>query len=425
MRDTRHAVLIQWPDEAKTYSPQFQTEEHFRTKWHRVLEKAYDSAPISCLCYGRGEKQLAIRHSTRSGSFSLARYPLTGPNHSPDCLYYAPDAYSSGMGSYARDVVEELSNGDIRVRLRFGLQPGEPCTPPAVTVNPRNIQPQSSKSSMSLLALLHLLWSETNLHSWSPAMHGKRNLSLVHFLLRKLARKIQVGKHHLNDFLLVASPHAESRQSSYNSSRVTKAVLGNHRLVVIAPLAAHTNSREEADDFLSISGFHGIPRIRIDQAAWSIAKLRYEAAIRAWRKGSRVIAIVHTTPPVSESSSITMLSVGLMPVSEQWIPFDSQYEAVVEQKLRKEGRRFYKPLRFDASDEHVFPDFWLTDFPDRTEMPMEVFGMQTPEYLMRKYIKTQYYNDNYGVEGWWSWDAAESSGVDSIPAFPQPRSHHS
>lgn len=425
MRDTLHPISIKWPEGSKTYTPEFQSEEQFSGQWHRVLEKAYDVAPIFCLCYGRGEKKLAIRHASRSGRFSLARYPLTGPNHSSDCVYYAPDVNSSGMGSYARDVVEELPNGDLRVKLRFGFQAGEPSNSTNGSLNLHSQDSRASKPSMSLLALLHLLWSETNLHSWSPAMEGKRHLGLIHYLLRKVGRKVQVGKHSLDDNMIVASPTQDSKQSRQNDFRVKKAIQSNNRLIVIAPLAAHSFPREESTSFLSISGFYGIPKIRIDQAAWTVAKLKYESAIRAWRNGFRVMAIIHTTAPSSESSPIRMLSVGLMPVSEQWIPFDSLYEAEVERKLREEGRHFYKPLRFDASEEQVFPDFWLTDLPGRIEMPMEVFGMSTPEYLRRKYIKTQYYNDTYGVNGWWSWEASGSAGVHTIPPFPESRGHHS
>lgn len=43
------------------------------------------------------------------------------------------------------------------------------------------------------------------------------------------------------------------------------------------------------------------------------------------------------------------------------LPVDSGYEALIAEKLVAARRRFEKPLRFDAGDDAVFPDFWLRD----------------------------------------------------------------
>lgn len=46
---------------------------------------------------------------------------------------------------------------------------------------------------------------------------------------------------------------------------------------------------------------------------------------------------------------------------------------------------------------------------------MEVFGMNTPEYLQRKQEKTAYYDVEYGQGHWWYWEAA---GRMEMPLFP-------
>lgn len=48
-------------------------------------------------------------------------------------------------------------------------------------------------------------------------------------------------------------------------------------------------------------------------------------------------------------------------------------------------------------------------------MPLEVWGMATAEYRARKAEKAAYYDDTYGEDGWWSWDAATG---DPVPDFP-------
>ncbi|MCT6593110.1 DUF1173 domain-containing protein [Pantoea dispersa] len=73
------------------------------------------------------------------------------------------------------------------------------------------------------------------------------------------------------------------------------------------------------------------------------------------------------------------------------IPLDSHYEGMVDARLWEEKRTFIKPLRYDG-EEVVFPDFVLTDVPGTQVLPIEFFGMNTPEYLPRKLVKTAIYD---------------------------------
>jgi len=63
----------------------------------------------------------------------------------------------------------------------------------------------------------------------------------------------------------------------------------------------------------------------------------------------------------------------------------------------------------------VFPDFVLKDVPGVDALPMEVFGMNSPEYLQRRQVKTAHYEAEYGPGRWWYWDAAAKP---DMPAFP-------
>ncbi|ARF52133.1 DUF1173 family protein [Pantoea stewartii] len=143
-----------------------------------------------------------------------------------------------------------------------------------------------------------------------------------------------------------------------------------------------------------------------------------------WRRGMKVVVIAETEPPETTfrhtdgrnrpSSCSTVIDVALMTVSPRFIPLDSGYEGMVEDRLWQEKRAFIKPLRYDG-EEDVFPDFVLKDVPGVDALPMEVFGMNTPEYLQRKQAKTAHYDREYGPGHWWCWNAPEKS---DIPAFP-------
>ena len=66
----------------------------------------------------------------------------------------------------------------------------------------------------------------------------------------------------------------------------------------------------------------------------------------------------------------------------------------------------------------VFPDFLLKDVPGREIVPLEVFGMNTPDYLERKAVKLEHYREEYGEGNWWNWDANKADALSNIPAFP-------
>ena len=426
MNDKLYAVRIAFTDSEKEYSPEFQTSPGQAQFWKGVLQKAHSRSVVTCLCGGPGDRRLAIRYLSSSDKFTLSKYPHTGPEHALSCAFYSPDQNKSGLGAYGVGVVEETLAGDLKIRLKLGLRkkgtadgeldeeaPAQDETKPTATPSAG-----PSKTAMTLLGLLHLLWSESHLNTWTPAMTGKRNLGLVHHLLTATAEKVLTSRMRLAEALVVATSSASGKHPDANAAKVTKAIRNGRRLVVVAPLAAHTPEREEcATNYLTITGFHGVPRLMVDPELWSVVKRRFSREISAWRQGRRVIAIAQTDKPSSKAKADT-LDIALMVVSNEWVPVESSYEATIEAKLREESRRFLKPLRFDSSEEVVFPDFWLTDVGTAQEYPMEVYGRADPKYLARKQVKTDHYTNEYGSSGWWWWDAAADPKGQNIPPFP-------
>ncbi|MFO2466552.1 DUF1173 domain-containing protein [Pseudomonas sp. 15FMM2] len=134
----------------------------------------------------------------------------------------------------------------------------------------------------------------------------------------------------------------------------------------------------------------------------------FAAELNAWQAGAQIYAIVHVSVRAGTKPYADVNKVALMRVSERLIPLDSGHEATVEKLLYDNQRSFYKPLRFDA----VFPDFWLLDMA--SDYPMEVFGMNTAEYLARKVVKVAHYNANY-PSGWWQWDACANATIAPLP----------
>ena len=421
MSDQRYAVTIVHGDSVKQYSEQFQTQASYAAPWKAVLQKAHKQATVSCQCPGTGCRLLAVRHMSDNDSFHLSRYPRTGAEHALDCVYYSPDPDKSGLGSYSKGVVEETSEGDLKIKLTLSLRKKEPADTgqaPEATGSSSG-SGKATKPAMTLLGLLHLLWNEAGLNTWSPGMAGKRGLGLVHSRLQDAADRMLASRMRIGDALVIAAG-SKGFQSEANERKVKSAIKNNRRLLVIAPLAGHTEDREKtAARYLTITGFNGVPRMFLDDEIWSTVARRFKRELSAWRQGRRVIAIVQSDQP-TEPGKAQALNVALMVVSDEWIPVESSYEAVIEARLREESRRFVKPLRFDSSEDQVFPDFWLMDASAGTEYPMEVYGRSDPKYLARKEVKATYYRTHYGT-GWWAWDASSDPQGNAIPEFPSVR----
>ncbi|MFU5648602.1 DUF1173 family protein [Pseudomonas aeruginosa] len=411
MLNRRYPVLIS----GKRYSPEFQTDKQYAKSWKVVLERAYGTHAI-CQCPSSGSRKLSIKRREDSDGFHLARFAGTGHEHSNDCRYYAPAPERSGMQGYAIGVVEEGEDGSIRVRLARGIRVQAPRSEESDGASVTR-SPGKSKPAMTLLGLLHLLWSESRLSTWYPAMEGKRNSGIVNYALLQAAERVAASRMKLNEVLLLAAQR-DSKGAARNQAITKSAITRDLRLVAISPLARYNPERHSGDiGRLPLSGPFGMPILHLPPAVWATAARKFERELSAWRRGSRVIAIAQVTPRKGESlSQGDVVELALMQVSERWIPVDSDYEGVIEAKLHAAGRSFDKPLRYDADESEVFPDFWLLDAGK--DYPLEVFGMNTPAYLERKAVKTAWYNREYGGEGWWSWDAAADPKGKNIPPFP-------
>ncbi|EMN3634435.1 DUF1173 family protein [Pseudomonas aeruginosa] len=401
----------------KRYSKEFQVDEISAKSWRSVLDKAYGVTHATCCCPGKGGKKLAIKLRESSDSYHLARFAGTGAEHANQCRFYAPAPEASGLQGYATGVVVEGDDGSLRIKLARGLRvlPTREAEDEARAMTA--IQPGIRRPAMTLLGLLHFIWQESRLNTWYPAMEGKRNLFSVAKALANTAPRINAGRVRLNEVLLLPS-RKDSDRARENQSRVQAALDRGLRLVVIAPLARY-DAPKHGDDLerLPLSMPFGMPTLYLNDQ-WSRAGGRFQREISLWKDGNSVMAIAQAEVRMGKKYPYAkVLDLALMSVSDRWIPTDSSYEALVEQQLRAEGRAFEKPLRFDAREEDIFPDFWMLDTDQ--PYPMEVFGMATPEYLARKHVKERYYTREYGSSGWWRWDASSDPSGLKMPAFPK------
>lgn len=411
-----YSVEVSLGGQAKRYSPSFQSEHQFAEAWQRVLVMAHGNAVVTCTCSGSGEKRLAVVN--RFDRYHLARFPDSGAQHAEDCRFFSVDPADSGMSAYKRGVIQELDDGNIKIKLKVGLQHRATKAPSTDAESSPTIasatRSSTTQSSMSPLGLLHYLWTMAGLNTWSPGMKGKRNLGVAHHHLMEAAKRLFIGRIQLSRNLLIGTPSEHSAQAKMNQAKAVAAHVARQRLLVVAPLARKVQDAERHKS-LPISGFHGIPHLNVSDQMWEVTENRFPAMMAAWAAGARVVAIAQTDPPrvSGDVLSASVVDLSLMWLSDHWIPVDSGFECIVADELVAQHRRFEKPLRFDSS-ESALPDFRLKD--THQAVPMEVWGMSTPEYEARKTEKMAQYDALYGPSGWWSWNAING---DPMPPFPE------
>lgn len=412
----------------------------FRTaepeQWQRWLKHARANKAttvVTCLCHPPEEdaqrRRLKVHLSQKTDYCWLASWAFSGHEHAPDCRFYSVWSDERQAAIYAPDVVKAAPDGSIVVRLPTGLQKKgiQEKKPDAIPVSPGPVK-RRRQPSMRLLGLLHLLWEQSGINVWHPAFDRKKRYpGWVSWRLNEMAARVRIGQVPLQQSLMLMAMK-DSPQAAQNRHIAKDAARASRRLILISQLAAWSDAADaRLQHTLPLGLFAGFPALQLPDDVRARLARSFSRELGDWRRGARIIVICETEPPETvfirregrnlPRSSCRIIDAALMTVSPRYIPLDSRYEEMVEARLWQEKRAFIKPLRYDG-EEDVFPDFVLTDVAGMEALPMEVFGMNTPDYLQRKQVKTALYDREYGAGQWWQWDASEDPEGMDMPGFP-------
>lgn len=435
-RKQQSKVCVHLLDKEKPYyfSPEQQksTPPNF---FQHSLKLAWDNRNYiaTCCCDPAQELKLYVRSNKGSGPFTLRRNPNTGPRHKQSCSYHSRVNTDSGAQAYSSSAVREEEDGTLRIGLDFSLRvsTADPeRAAPAAMHPPRERKQVKRLRKMKMLGLLHLLWENTGLNEWAPWLEGKRRLTTVMTRLQKEASSIKQGRTVLADVLLLQG------NEQANKKAVSYACANSRRLIVISELNEWSPALIASNN-LSLVGTTknsppaGMPYLTIDSSRWESSLARFPRDVAWWQRGGKIIAVAVTDVPVKKTSkksgqeyfSACVRQVVLMMVSERWIPLDSSFEGIIEEKLAKERRQFIKPLIYDSAEDQYHPDFILTDVNGSDFVPLEVWGLETEDYLHHRAVKEKWYQQEFD-DTWWSWDAVRYPRGDEIPTFPQRKKYY-
>ena len=327
-----------------------------------ALARAYQSPTRPrCLCVPGGVEMYVARH----GHFLIKRMPETGPRHHLGCPSFEPEASQSGLGELIGQAVVEVEPGRVELRVDFAWERrGGPAATRGESQEPAEVtQP---RRRMSLRALMHFLFERAGFNRWSPAMEGKRSQAVLHKYLMEAAEDVQVKGIALGGRMYVPEAFSEQRKADAAERRRARlAILHPHD--GHWPLAVVLGEFKACDDAacgrrIWIRHMPDAPLL-VSTPVWARAERVYGPLFEARDAdtGLGVRLVMAALIRARRELTYEVESLSLMLASAQWIPVEGVHELPLVQALVAQGRRFVKPLRYDARSVSGFANALLLD----------------------------------------------------------------
>jgi hypothetical protein len=304
----------------------------------------------------------------KHAEFVVKRMPGTGDQHHATCQSFEPEPGTSGLGELLGEAIVEHSPDMVEIRTDFALARvagkalprGEARSDPAVVNAPRK--------AMSLRAVLHFLYDKAGFNRWYPGMDGKRYQGVIRHYLMKAAEGTTTKGETLDKRLYVPEPFRVELKEEIRARRQARlAVLMSPEADVQFKMAIVIGQFVDVEQTaygrkLTIKHMPDVP-LHMDDKAWERAARAYGPILEA------VNADVQHKPRVVVAALIyakrehlyQVDALSMMLVTDQWVPLEGLHELTLIEELQRQGRSFYKPLKFDAKSGAAFPNVLLLD----------------------------------------------------------------
>jgi hypothetical protein len=269
---------------------------------------------------------------------------------------------------------------------------------------------------LTLRAVLHYLWQEADLATWSPGMAGKRNWRIVSWYLRQAARgKFTKGKP-LATRLYVPEP--------FNAEKKTE--IAGRRLSAWAPMQQHGT----AQPFMMLIGelkaidparfghqlvIRHLPDapLMIDDVLLNRLYKRFGDELELWRGNNEGHLMVIATFSLGSAGLATAEEVSLVMTDRNWLPYESLADKLLLDTALDARRRFTKSLRYNLAPDKPMASLVFTD----TETPTAAFLLHSDED--RDTVAQIAADTGTAV---WTWVLGEDMPALPAPAAPHPAS---
>ena len=303
--------------------------------------------------------------------YLVKRMPLTGVLHDPGCDSYEMPPELSGRGALGQKAIQEDENeGLTRLRLDFSMSKRATSAAPATkTKTAGNQQPSVSAdpAKLSLRSLLHLLYEDAGLNRWSPRMAGKRNWFIVRKYLTEAACGKVAGRRPITDTLLIPEPFSVElkdtildRRSHYfanlkesGSKQPLGLLIGEVKNIEPARFGYR----------MMIKHLPDLPLYLPDNLHERLSK-NFSTELAFFNEDPSIHLVCICTFTRSPTGNLQADTLSLMPVDQNWLPFEDRSELDLIDRLVRHGRYFTKCLRYNLKQSDAIASLLLTDTAD-------------------------------------------------------------
>lgn len=327
-----------------------------------ILSRAYAlREKVLCLC--RRDEKLPLYISLRHGSHVLSRWPGTGARHAPGCDHYeAPDCLT-GLGQVKGSaIVENEETGETDLRFAFPLARGPARAAPSALTNDKPTV-KSNGQRLTMRGLLHYLWDRSELTHWHPRMEGKRNWYVVRRALLSAALTCRARGQNLGQSLFIPEVLRVDHKDEILARRRSELAPVHASRDAIMVVIGEVKSIEEARFGEKIVLRH-LPdwSFSMDKDMARRFHKRFAVEQQLWNAdGGNGHLVMAASFCMSPAGYPEMIEVSVMPVTQEWMPFESLDEFALITKAVRERRRFVKGLRLNLGAEVPIASMSLTD----------------------------------------------------------------
>lgn len=339
-----------------------QSVEAGQSTFEEFVARAYleKRRPV-CLC--RDDAELELYISARHGGHVLSRWPGTGSQHAPSCDHYeAPDILTGKGQVQGSAIVEDESNGEVALKFAFPLSRGAARSAPASLTNDNPVV-TSKGQRLSMRGFLHFLWDRAELTHWHPKMSGKRNWFVVRRALVSAAAGCRTRGESIVKTLFIPETFQVSRKEEIEGRRHAELALARASRDAIMVIIGEVKAIEPArfGEKIVIRHLPDWPFLMDEEMARRFHR-RFAVEEELWRsQGDDGHLVIAASFSIGASGLPQLFEVSVVPMTPQWLPYESLDERTLVAKAVGDQRRFVKGLRFNLGKEKPIASVTLTD----------------------------------------------------------------
>lgn len=358
-----------------------------------------------------------------AGKFIVKRMPGTGPDHAIDCPSFLPPEELSGLAQVqASAITEDPDDGTTTLKLGFALRKNSKSRTAPEHTSAKPPEAKVAPRKLTITSVLQFLWHEADLGKWYPRMEGKRFWGVIHHALcRAAAGKIVKGQE-MPDILYVPEyfkPETKGEIAARRNRLFANLRPAGRGATPFGLVVAEFKGKETSAHGARFMFKHApdCAFFADEDLSKKFDKVFGEQLLLLEAMGSGH-AILIASFSMAKAGYPVLHEIGMMLVTDNWIPFEGLRELEVLNALTEQNRAFQKQLRFNLPVDAPIASAVLLDSKD----PIAVFVANNPDDAGALTLLTKASEE--GRYASWSW-------FDDGPMRPfphrgaSPSSHHS